>query len=95
MGQGFGKSQKTRKRKTNSAKRTKLVNEFILLMGKDNRKAAELLVKHDLYLPIRKTIDIDWYSVDAVEAWIDNEMPKINQAVEEAKIGLSAEGYPV
>ncbi len=44
---------------------------------------------------IRKTIDIDWYSVDAVEAWIDNEMPKINQAVEEAKIGLSAEGYPV
>lgn len=95
MGQGFGKSQKTRKRKANSAKLTKLQHEFMLLMGKDNRKAAELLVKHDLHLPIRETIDIDWYSVDEVEAWIDNEMPKIHQAVEKATIQLSAEGDPV
>ena len=95
MGKGFGKSKKPHKRKVNSAKLTKLQPEFMNLMGKDNRKAAELLVKHDLYLPIRETIDIDWYSVDEVEAWIDDEMPKINQAVDQAKIQLSADGYSV
>ena len=95
MGKGLGKSNKSHNRKVNSAKLTKLQHEFMNLMGKDNRKAAELLVKHDLHLPIRKTIDIDWYSVDEVEAWINDEMPKIHQAVDRAKIRLSSDGYSV
>ena len=90
MGKGFGKSKQPTKKKFNSAKLRKLQNEFMNLMGKDNRKAAELLVKHDLYLPIRETVDIDWYSVDEIEQWINDEMPKIHQAVEKVKIQLSA-----
>ena len=84
-----------RVRNLTKGKLTKLQHEFMNLMGKDNRKAAELLVKHDLHLPIRETIDIDWYSVDEVEAWIDDEMPKIHQAIDKAKIQLSSDEYSV
>ncbi len=94
MGKGFGKgdniSQTKLKTKFTKAKLGKLQIKFMSLMGKDNRKAAEFLVKYDLYLPARKTVDIDWYSVDEVEQWLDNEELIIQDAVDTVKIQLGA-----
>ena len=89
MGKGFGKSNKKKKKpKKKSSKKlkpSKLQQQFLDLMWIDSRKAAELLVKHDLDLPIREETDIDWSSVDAVEQWINEQIPEIKRVVSKAE----------